>query len=49
MEEKPYRDENEINDWHYSHAKWSVLKGISILSCMVRYADFSVSYRILGD
>lgn len=42
IEEKPYTDENEINGWHYSHAKGQVLKGINILTCMVRYDDFSV-------
>lgn len=42
IKEKPYTDENEINCWHYSHAKGEVLKGINILSCMVRYDDFSV-------
>jgi hypothetical protein len=42
IEEKPYTDENEINCWHYSHAKGAVLKGINILSCMIRYDDFSV-------
>lgn len=42
IEEKPYTDENEINCWHYSHAQGTVLKGINILSCMVRYGDFSV-------
>ena len=42
IEEKPYTDENEVNCWHYSHAKGTVLKGINILSCMIRYDDFSV-------
>lgn len=42
IEEKPYTDENEVNCWHYSHAKGRVLKGINILSCMIRYDDFSV-------
>ncbi|AOW53316.1 transposase [Legionella pneumophila] len=42
IEEKPYIDENEINCWHYSHAKGSVVKGVNILTCMVRYCDFSV-------
>lgn len=42
IEEKPYTDENEVNCWHYSHAKGEVLKGINILSCMIRYDDFSV-------
>ena len=26
IEEKPYTDENEVNCWHYSHAKGNVLK-----------------------
>lgn len=42
IEEKPYTDENEVNCWHFSHAKSDVVKGINILSCMVRYDDFSV-------
>ena len=42
IEEKPYTDENPVNCWHYSHAKGGVVKGINILSCMVRYDDFSV-------
>lgn len=42
IEEKPYTDENEINCWHYSHAKGQVIKGINILTCMIRYDDFSV-------
>ncbi|QBS09027.1 IS701 family transposase [Legionella israelensis] len=42
IEEKSYTDENEINCWHYSHAKGDVVKGINILTCMVRYGDFSV-------
>lgn len=42
IEEKPYTDENEVNCWHYSHAKGRVLKGINILSSMIRYDDFSV-------
>ncbi|MDF1758801.1 MAG: hypothetical protein P1U74_10985, partial [Legionellaceae bacterium] len=42
IEDKPYTDENEVNCWHYSHAKGDVVKGINILSCMVRYGDFSL-------
>ena len=42
IEDKPYTDENEVNCWHYSHAKGDVVKGINILTCMVRYGDFSV-------
>lgn len=50
IEEKPYTDENEVNCWHYSHAKGEVLKGINILSCMIRYDDdFSIpiGYEII--
>lgn len=42
IEEKPYTDENDVNCWHYSHAKGDVVKGINLLTCMVRYGDFSV-------
>ena len=30
IEEKPYTDENEVNAWHYYHAKGDVVKGINI-------------------
>ena len=39
IEEKAYTDENEIICWHYSHAKGRCVKGINILSCLVRYED----------
>lgn len=50
IEDKPYTDENDINCWHYSHAKGRVVKGINILTCMVRYDDFCVpiSYEIIN-
>lgn len=50
IEDKPYTDENEINCWHYSHAKGRVVKGINILTCMVRYDDFCVpiGYEIIN-
>lgn len=35
-------DENKVNCWHYSYSKGDVVKGINILTCMVRYDDFSV-------
>jgi hypothetical protein len=35
--EKAYTDENEIICWHYSHAKGRHVKGVNILSCLVRY------------
>lgn len=49
IEEKPYTDENPINCWHYSHAKGTVLKGINLLSCMVRYDDvcLPVGYEVI--
>lgn len=49
VEEKPYTDENDINCWHYSHAKGDTVKGINLLSCMVRYGDFSmpIGYEII--
>ena len=49
IEEKPYTDENEVNCWHYSHTKGNVLKGINILSCIVRYDDFSlpIGYEVI--
>lgn len=36
--DKTYTDENEVNCWHYCHAKGDVVKGINLLSCMVRYS-----------
>ena len=47
IEEKTYTDENELISWHYSHAKKRCVKGINILSCLVRYGDLAlpVSYE----
>ncbi len=39
IEEKAYTDENDIICWHYSHAKGKCIKGVNILSCLVRYGD----------
>ena len=39
IEEKPYTDENELVNWHYSHAKHRCIKGINLMSCLVRYDD----------
>src|SRR6056300_96044 len=41
IEEKPYTDINDINCYHFSHAKGDIVKGINILSCLVRYNDIS--------
>jgi hypothetical protein len=40
--EKAYTDENDIICWHYSHAKSRIMKGINLLSCLVRYGDISL-------
>jgi hypothetical protein len=40
IEEKPYTDENEIMCWHYSHANETHVKGVNILSCLVRYGIY---------
>lgn len=37
IEEKMYTDENEIICWHYSHSKCRCVKGVNLLSCLVRY------------
>jgi hypothetical protein len=49
IEEKPYTDENEIICWHHCHTKDRHLKGVNILSCLVRYGDitFPVGYNIV--
>lgn len=49
IEEKPYTDENDIICWHYSHAKGTHVKGVNLLSCLVRYGDISypIGYEII--
>ncbi len=42
IEEKLHTDENNIICWHYSHAKGRYVKGINILSALIRYNDFSM-------
>ena len=42
IEEKTYTDENEIICWHYSHAKKRCIKGVNLLSCLVRYGDIAL-------
>jgi hypothetical protein len=42
IEEKSYTDENEIMCWHYSHAKGRHIKGVNLLSCLVRYGDIAL-------
>ena len=47
IEEKTYTDENEIICWHYSHTKERHIKGVNILSCLIRYNDiaFPIAYE----
>lgn len=49
IEEKPYTDENEIVCWHYDHSKKRNVKGINILSALVRYGDVAlpVAYELV--
>lgn len=49
IEEKPYTDENEIVCWHHCHTKNRHVKGVNILSCLVRYGDvtFPIGYEIV--
>ena len=49
ISEKSHTDENAVNCWHYSHAKHRHVKGINLLSCLVRYGDtaFPIGYEIL--
>ena len=46
IEEKPYTDENEIICWHFSHAKGRCIKGVNLLSCLVRYDDVALPVSI---
>jgi uncharacterized protein YrzB (UPF0473 family) len=46
IEEKPYTDENEIVCWHFSHSKGRCIKGINLLSCLVRYDDIALPVSV---
>ena len=49
IEEKPYTDESDIICWHFSHAKGRCIKGVNLLSSLVRYGDiaFPVCYDVI--
>lgn len=49
ISEKNYTDENDVNCWHFSHAKHRHVKGINLLSCLVRYGDIAlpIGYEIV--
>lgn len=40
--EKAHTDENEMISWHYCHAKGRIMKGINLLSGLVRYGDVAI-------
>lgn len=42
IEDKTYTDESELICWHYSHAKKRCVKGVNLLSCLVRYSDIAL-------
>lgn len=42
IEEKPYTDVNDTVCWHYSHVKGVCMKGVNILSGLIRYDDFAL-------
>jgi len=50
IEEKPYTDESEIVSWHFSHAKGRCVKGVNILSGLIRYGDIAlpISYEVIN-
>ena len=49
VSEKPYTDENLIMCWHYSHAKKRLVKGVNLLTMMIRYGDvsFPIGYEVV--
>lgn len=50
IEEKPYTDESEIVAWHFSHAKGRCVKGVNILSGLIRYGDIAlpITYEVIA-
>lgn len=42
IEEKPYSDVNEINNYYYSHSKHMQVKGINILSAIASFGKVAV-------
>ena len=42
IEEKTYTDESEIICWHHSHAKGRFVKGVNLLSALIRYGDIAL-------
>jgi hypothetical protein len=42
IEEKPYTDSSELINFHYSHAKHKHVKGINILTSILRYGEIAI-------
>ena len=42
ISEKAYTVENAVNCWNFSHAKNRHMKGINIVSCLIRYGDIAL-------
>lgn len=42
IEEKTYTDESEIICWHHFHAKGRFVKGVNLLSALIRYGDIAL-------
>jgi hypothetical protein len=42
LEEKPYTDENEIVCWHFDHTQGKTVKGINLVSAVVRYGEVAL-------
>lgn len=42
IEEKPYTDENEIICWHFDHVSGHNVKGINLVTLLVRYGDIAI-------
>jgi hypothetical protein len=42
IEEKPYTDSSELINFHYSHAKHKHVKGINIVTAMLRYGEIAI-------
>lgn len=49
IEEKPYTDESEIVCYHYSHTKHRNIKGMNLLSALIRYGDVAlpIDYHVV--
>lgn len=49
IEEKPYTDMNELINYHYSHSKHMHVKGINILSALIRYGEIAlpIDYHLI--